>query len=215
MSRVLPGIDLDDPKFDARGIDQLIETSRAQKPSSAPPERQNPDDDGQLQTMVDQTGSLDLDDQGHWHFHGHSSGYAFMRKFKSQFGESLAIDPRLPISRWQRHKPNVLESPKSSMSSPNDSTSPATDLPSREVAIELCRNSIDDCCALMRPLHRPTFFRRLHRLYDTDPDHYTNSDTQFLPLLYIVMALGCLFARTEHENTMLDKRGYQEAMEQG
>ena len=37
----------------------------------------------------------------------------------------------------------------------------------------------------------------------------------FMPLLYVVMAVGCMFAKTEHENTMLDMKGYQEAMEQG
>ena len=67
----------------------------------------------------------------------------------------------------------------------------------------------------MRPFHRPTFFKRLDRIYNTDPDQYTNADTQFLPLLYVVMAVGCMFAKTENEQTMLDTKGYQEAMEQG
>ena len=214
MRVIAPNIDLDDSKYDARSIDQIIQSTKEQQPSSAPPERIKADDDAQLQTMVSQTGLLDLDDRGHWDFHGHSSGYAFMRKFNSQFGDTFILDPRMPTPRWHPNR-IVLESPKSVTSSPQDAASAGSDLPPREVAIELCRNCIDDCCALMRPLHRPTFFRRLHKLYDTDPDHYTNSDIQFLPQLYVAMAVGCMFAKTEHENTMLDIRGYQEAMEQG
>jgi hypothetical protein len=110
----------------------------------------------------------------------------------------------------------LLESPKSSQSSPYEVTlSAAVDLPLKGAAIELCRNAIDDCCALMRPLHRPTFFRRLHSMYDTDPEQYNNDQLKFLPLLYVVMGVGCLFSKTENENTMLDMKGYKEAIEQG
>jgi hypothetical protein len=215
LRSVLPGIDFDDPKYDARGIEQLIASSTANQPRVSKSDRIKAEDDAQIQTMVDRTGSLDLDDQGHWDFHGHSSGFAFMRKFRSQFGDTLMVDPRIPASHYTRNISQILESPKSSISSPYDHSTPATDLPPREVAMELCRNSLDDCCSLMRPLHRPSFFHKVSKLYDTDPDQYTNAETRFLPLFYVVLALGCLFAKTEHENSMLDIKGYKEAMEQG
>ncbi|KIY00194.1 uncharacterized protein Z520_03879 [Fonsecaea multimorphosa CBS 102226] len=242
LRSVLPGLDLDDPKFDARTVEQLIEASRANTPATAtttantnanasanvningnssgnaaarpPTDPPKPEDDAQLQSMVDRTGSLDLDDHGNWDFHGHSSGYVFMRKFRAQFGEKFLAEYRHPSKN--RTIAQVLESPKSANSSPIEfSLSHHIDLPPREVAVELCHNTLDDCCALMRPIHRPTFFKRLHAVYDTDPEQYNNRHVQFLPQLYVVMAVGCLFSKTENENTMLDLKGYKEAIEQG
>ncbi|KIX02029.1 uncharacterized protein Z518_07968 [Rhinocladiella mackenziei CBS 650.93] len=219
LRSVLPGLDLDDPKFDARTVEQLIETSltasaNANGNGRTPAETPKTDDDAQLQSMVDRTGTLDLDDYGNWDFYGHSSGYVFMRKFRAQFGDQFLYDYR--HSGKNRTISQILESPKSAHSSPYDfNLPPGVDLPPMEVAIELCRNTIDDCCALMRPLHRPRFFSRLHAVYDTDPEQYNNEHVQFLPLLYVVMAVGCLFSKAENENTMLDLKGYKEAIEQG
>jgi hypothetical protein len=215
---LLPGLDLDDPKFDARSAEQLIESGRVKAAvngdSKPAPEVPKPDDDAQLQSMVDRTGALDLDDHGNWDFHGHSSGYVFMRKFRAQFGEQFLSEYTHP--RKNKTIAQVLESPKSANSSPVDLSLPHhVDLPPREVAIDLCRNTLDDACALMRPIHRPTFFKRLHSIYDTEPEQYNNHHVQFLPQLYVVMACGCLFSKTETENTVLDLKGYKEAIEQG
>src|ERR1700742_2750512 len=103
LRTVLPGLDLDDPKFHARSVEQLIESSRP-KPSvngdaRPAPEAPKLDDDAQLQSMVDRTGTLDLDDNGHWDFHGQSSGYVFMRKFRAQFGDQF-------LSEYDRPRKN-------------------------------------------------------------------------------------------------------------
>ncbi|KAK5088720.1 Gypsy retrotransposon integrase-like protein 1 [Lithohypha guttulata] len=209
----LPGVDLDDPKYDARGIDQILEASKAAT-ATAKKQYRRPEDDAQMRSMVDRTGSLDLDDTGYYDYHGISSGYSFMRKFRAQFGDDF-----LPIPRRLENKnfANVHGSPKSFYSSPVETgMSLSNDLPPKDVAIELCRNAIDDCCALQRPLHRPTFFRRLHAVYNTDPDSYTNEDVKFLPSLYSAMAIGCLFGRTdENDRNEPNEKGYMHATEQG
>lgn len=212
LRAVLPGVDLEDPKFDARGVEQIVESSKGASTKKAAVSKS--DDDGQMQPMVDRVGLLDLDDQGNYDFHGHSSGFAFMRRFRAQFGEQFLPYPSANLRG--KNIQQLLESPKSSQSSPYEfNVSASVDLPPREAAIELCRNALDDCCALMRPVHRPTFFQRFHSIYDTDPEQYTNQQLKFLPLLYVVMGLGCLFSRAENENTMLDIKGYKEAIEQG
>jgi hypothetical protein len=137
-----------------------------------------------------------------------------MRKFRAQFGDQFLSEYERP--RKNRTIAQILESPKSSNSSPVDFSLPHhVDLPPKDVAIDLCRNTLDDACALMRPIHRPTFFKRLHSVYDTEPEQYNNHHVQFLPQLYVVMAVGCLFSKTENENTVLDLKGYKEAIEQG
>ncbi|KAJ9641594.1 Gypsy retrotransposon integrase-like protein 1 [Knufia peltigerae] len=224
LRSVLPGLDLEDPKFDARSVEQLIDTSRA-KSSANPtvngngqatpvPDVSKHEDDAQLQSMVDRIGALDLDHDGHWDFHGHSSGYVYMRKFRAQFGDSYLAEYRHP--NRNKNIQQLLESPRSAQSSPYEINLPqGVDLPPKEVAIELSRNTLDDCCALMRPLHKPTFFQRLDSLYDTDPEQWNNNHIQFLPLLYVVMAVGGLFSKSEDKGTTLDLKGYKEAIEQG
>lgn len=214
----LPGVNLEDPKYDAHGIDQIIDSARSSKPSVQPSTKETrpnatPDDDAQLQTMVEGTGSLDLDDQGHWDYHGNSSGFTFMRNLRAQFGDLFVPDPRIPYSKSSAMS-HLIESPKSTSSSPYDFSIPQTaELPDRDTAMKLCRNTLEVACALMRFVHKPYFYSKVGRIFDTDPDNYTNTDTQFLPLLYVVMAVGCLFAQTE--DTKLDTCGYESAIERG
>lgn len=202
LRTVLPGLNLEDTKFDAYNIDQIIDSSRraessAQHSSLGMRSTASQDDDAQLQTMVEGTGSLDLDDQGHWDYHGNSSGFAFMRNLRAHFGDLLVPDPRIPYHKSQPIA-LLMESPKSASSSPCDSSiPPAADLPDRETAFRLCRNTLEVACALLRFVHKPKFYAKLRKIFDTDQDHYTATDTHFLPLLYVVMAVGCLFAQTK------------------
>lgn len=163
-----------------------------------------------LETMVDNSGCLDLDDQGHWDYHGHSSGLIFIRRLRKQLGSS-AFQSALPQTRPM---PQMLESPKSTLESPQDSNLvPTQDLPSREVARRLCHNALEVGCALMRFVHEPSFFALLDRIYDTPPEQFTNEENSFLPLLYIVIAVGCLFS--ENGKDTLDLSGYESAIGQG
>jgi hypothetical protein len=163
--------------------------------------------------MVEGTGSLELDDHGHWDYHGNSSGFTFMRNLRAQFGDLFVPDPRIPYSKSSAVS-YLIESPKSASAASYDFGIPqTTELPDRDTAMKLCRNTLEVACALMRFVHKPRFYGKVARIFDTDPDHYTNTDTQFLPLLYVVMALGCLFAQTE--DTKLDACGYEVAIERG
>jgi hypothetical protein len=159
--------------------------------------------------MVDNSGCLDRDDQGHWDYHGHTSGIIFVRRLRKQLG---AAD--IPINRPVRGMTQVLESPKSASDSPQDASLPPThDLPPRVVARRLCHNALDDACSLMRFVHEPSFFASLERIYDTPAEQFTNEENSFLPLLYIVMAVGCLFS--DDGVGTLDVAGYEGAIGQG
>ena len=135
LRSVIPGIDLDDPGYDARGIDQIIESENKKSARSkvAATEELNSDDDPQLQSMVENTGSLDLDDQGHWDFHGHSSGFTFMSRFRAQFVDLSVPLPSIPSPRTRPFLQLLESSPKSSRSSPFDTGMPALhDLPTKD-----------------------------------------------------------------------------------
>ncbi|KAL4884625.1 fungal-specific transcription factor domain-containing protein [Aspergillus karnatakaensis] len=232
---VLPDLNLDDPQFDVHATEQLlhaIKREKFQQPPQAPPqapqapppqpetnnaaEAPGPDpagDESLLESMVDKSGSLDLDDQGHWDYHGHTSGIIFLRRLRKQLGVSQPGSSEIPL-RTRPALQHYLESPKSMSESPQDSSLPPThDLPPRDVARRLCHNAFEDACSLIRFVHEPLFYGMLDRIYDLPPEQFTNDENSFLPLLYIVMAVGCLFS--DDGAGTLDLSGYESAIGQG
>lgn len=228
LRTLLPDINLDDPQLDVHAAEQRLAAQREKQtplqgplpgpgagPGAAPnpsgPTETSPEggEEGLLETMVDNSGCLDRDDQGHWDYHGHTSGIIFVRRLRKQLG---AAD--MPITRPALGMTQMLESPKSVSDSPQDGSLPPThDLPPRVVARRLCHNALDDACSLMRFVHEPSFFASLERIYDTPADQFTNEENSFLPLLYIVMAVGCLFS--DDGVGTLDLAGYEGAIGQG
>ncbi|PLB52803.1 putative C6 transcription factor [Aspergillus steynii IBT 23096] len=240
---VLPDINLDDPRFDVHATQQMLATAKREKlpqqpqestpqfqssqplppatnaprPAGAPagPADAAPENGGceesLLESMVDNSGFLDLDDQGHWDYHGHTSGVIFIRRLRKQLG---AADISAPTLRSRSITQQMLDSPKSASESPQDATLPPThDLPPRDVARRLCHAALEDGCSLMRFVHEPSFFATLDRVYDTPPEQYSNEENSFLPLLYIVMSVGCLFS--DDRAGPLDLSGYESAIGQG
>lgn len=215
---VAPDIDMDDPKFDVLMPQQILASRKTKKnPSAVEPSEPNvpvnteSGDESLLESMMENTGALDLDDQGHWDYHGQSSGLIFMRRFREQFKDLAIADPK----SFAKTKPltQVLESPMSLSDSPKEALVHFQDLPPKEIAKELCKNALEQACSLMRFAHQPTFYAMLDRIYDKPPELYGNEENKFLPLLYVVLAVGCLFENAE--NSRLDISGYQGAIEQG
>ena len=233
LRNLLPDVDLDDPGVDSgvpqRMYPRIKQETPPQKPTSigAHPhstrprkggERSTGSSDNLLESMVDHTGSLDLDDQGHWDYHGQSSGIVYLRCLREQFGDLMGKAegygmPFLKTSRIASPR-SLVNSPQSSTNLPMGHLRPHTeDLPPRACAIHLCENALDDACALMRIVHLPTFWAKFDRAYTLPREQYQDAECRFLPLLYVVLALGAVFAKSE--NSHLQKWGYENAIEQG
>ncbi|ODH15003.1 hypothetical protein ACO22_06487 [Paracoccidioides brasiliensis] len=222
LRAVIPDLDLNDPRFDVHGPeeirsrlrDRLKISDNTDPEPTQPPVGQERCEESLLESMVDNSGLLDRDDQGHWDYHGHSSGLIFMRRLRKQFGN--LPDPRpedRPKTKFQNIS-HILEGTKAPSESPSDShLSPVHDLPEREVARKLCMNALEDACCIMRFLHKPTFYAMFDRIYDTPPENFSNEENSFLPLLYLALAVGCLFRGVG--DTTLDKSGYEGATDQG
>jgi len=87
----------------------------------------------------------------------------------------------------------MFDSPRSSEESPLEASLPNTmDLPSRKVAKDLCMNSLNYACSLLRFIHQPSFYEMFDRIYDIPVDNFGDDENRFLPLLYVVLALGCM-----------------------
>ena len=227
LRNVLPNVDLDDPNADL-GVTQRIHLSPNQgiqpHPGQARPwvplgksqQGSDGEQDSVLESMVTTTGSLDLDDQGNWDFHGHSSGRVFLNKMRDQFGDLMGTadgQHAMPFLKYKSTSPSI-ESPKSSAGRSQGPNLPnVRDLCAKNCAILLASNALDDACAILRIVHRPTFDAMLHRIYETPPEKFGDEENSFLPQLYAVIALGTLFARGEQSK--LQKYGFDNAFEQG
>ena len=225
LKTVLPNVDLNNPDLDPVALQRP--DNLAAKPGDgicaatgpvAKPVVPNPAEDQEreamLESMIDATGQLHINDQGYWDFHGHSSGYTFLHRLRQQFGDLLGPAGKSTPFIKTRPMSQVFDSPRSTSDSATDSTAnPTADLPPKEVAKELVRNTLDDCCALMRFVHQPSFYDLFDRVYGAPYDHFTEEEHRFLPLLYVVLAVGCVFAKTEQSD--LEKSGYENAIEQG
>ncbi|KAF2275428.1 uncharacterized protein EI97DRAFT_450995 [Westerdykella ornata] len=213
LSMVLPAVDLNDPNLDLNlqnGVlpPRSMPVARPQDPVQNAPMQPVPQEpmrdesqDWRLESMVKATGQLDLDADGKWDYHGHSSGLTFMRRLQQQFGDIMPL-PEPAASPLIKNRPRsyVFDSPISAHHSPvehHSTAPPATDLPPKAEAKALCDSALIDSGALMRVVHLPSFYKLLDRVYDVSPDSYGSAEHSFLPLLYAVLALGTLFSSPE------------------
>ncbi|KAL8706916.1 MAG: hypothetical protein Q9201_000076 [Fulgogasparrea decipioides] len=226
LRNVLPNVNLDDPIYDDMAAQQpQVKQEKAFADAGAgaglglrlsdPQAGGEAEKESLLESMVHEAGSLDLDDQGHWDFYGQSSGMIFLRRMREQFGDMLGKPEGVGVQFTKSSNVSSrLNSPKPASASPMESGSANTrELPAKVCARKLCSCALDDATALLRFVHQPTFYTMFDRVYDMPPEQFTPTDQKFLPLLYAVMALGCLFGKAEE--SMLQSYGYESAIEQG
>lgn len=204
LKAVLPDIDVSHPNFDLGKLLPQIQAVAAVVRSSKelngncnrPGDFPAAEKDSLLESMVEAAGRLDIDESGHMDFHGHSSGMAFLAHLNSQFGDLLGEEVASKTLKKIRSTafPAVFDSPHSSMSSsPEAAVTNTAMLPKRDIAKVLVDACLDDACILMRFVHRPSFNNMMDEIYDTDPGMYGETQNSFLPLLYLSLAVGCLF----------------------
>ncbi|KAL8699941.1 MAG: hypothetical protein Q9224_001196 [Gallowayella concinna] len=218
LRSVLPDVDLDDPKYNATMPQRMHAPIKQEQQSPTQgittglglySNGTHPvENDSLLESMVHEAGSLNLDDQGHWDFYGQSSGMIFLRRMREQFGDLLGKfdGTGIPFMRSSNFSER-LKSPSSTSGSPMDpSNKNVRDLPAKACASKLCSCALDDAAALLRFVHQPTFYKMFDRVYDSPAEDFEPADHKFLPLLYSVIALGCLFAKAEE--SMLQSYGF-------
>ena len=181
-------------------------------------EDKNDDSDSEslLQTMVDATGQLDIDDEGNPDFHGQSSGIVFLRKVREQFGDLMGTAEGFgePFLKKRDLGPNTRLPTSTSKSSMNAASLGGKELlPRKDCAQILCEVALNDACALMRFVHQPDFWTKFRLIYTTRPEELGDAELGFLPLLYSILALGTLFAKPAQ--SVLQSMGYERAIERG
>ena len=229
---LIPNLDLSDPGIDAAVAQGWIpgapgkgnpsaaaQVRQRQQQQQRPPPQPQPNNenksDTNIESMVRAVAQLDMDESGNWDYHGHSSGLSFVRRMREQLGDLMGPDTMATPFVKSRPMSVILESPKSSAESPitGDISPTSSDLPPREVAQEICHFAVDDASALLRIVHKPSFWQDFEHLYSVAPEQYTNEDQKFLPLFHSAMALGHLFGKDEQSG--VSREGYENAIQQG
>ncbi|KAF2207481.1 hypothetical protein CERZMDRAFT_115166 [Cercospora zeae-maydis SCOH1-5] len=231
---LIPNLDLNDPGIDAAvqqgwipgapgkgnpmaAVHEARAARRAPPPAPATTLASDAGEkkaDTNLESMVRAIAQLDMDETGHWDYHGHSSGLSFVRRMREQLGDLMG--PETFATPFVKNRPmsQVFDSPRSIVESPMGDTSPvSTELPSKEMARQLSVHAINDAAALLRVVHQPTYWESFERIYATPIDNYSNEDNRFLPLFYSAIALGSLFGKDDE--TVIDRDGYESAIQQG
>ena len=164
--------------------------------------------------MVENTGALMIDGEGRSDFYGPSSGRAFLGRIRNHFSELVGMSENstyaMPRATNDAYPTNLVSASQDSNSLRD---SGIEGLPSRTCARLLCENALDDACAVLRFVHRPSFYAMFDRIYDLQPDNLEGRDRRFLPLLFAVLAVGALFATAEQSGLMT--YGFENAIDQG
>lgn len=231
---LIPNLDLNDPGIDAAVAQGWIpgapgkgHPAAAQPPAGQTRQDPAPEENGlksehgksnksdtSLESMMRAVAQLDMDEQGHWDYHGHSSGLSFVRRMREQLGDMMGPDTVATPFVKSRPMSQVLDSPKSDDSPDGGDMSPgATDLPPQEYARQICSHAVDDAAALLRVVHKPSYWQSFDRLYAIPTENYTNEDNKFLPLYHSTLALGHLYGKDDESR--LHKDGYENAIQQG
>ncbi|KAI0799241.1 hypothetical protein GGR55DRAFT_670571 [Xylaria sp. FL0064] len=221
LRKFMPDVDLNDPNLDPAVQQEFRMREQARQKAAATQKKDQPNlgaSDGQLQSMVSSAGQLDLNESGDYDFHGTSSGSVFFKQMKKQFRTLLGRDYQIPFMPRPPRPLGVttLDSPRPAPSSPwaITSSSSTPNLPSKERALALCSESLDNATCLLRIVHKPTFYAMLDRLYEKPSGEFGIEDKRDLALAYAAMALGCMYNVSDDQvvNSPPYKRSIDEAL---
>jgi hypothetical protein len=144
-----------------------------------------------LETMVEATGSLDIDESGNCDYNGSSAGLIMIRRIRERCDSLLEGSSKpSPLSKSAPY--HSLTTPASSPGEFSEArTRPG--LPPKDVAVEYVRRVFDFVFPLIHFLHRPSFSDLFERFYASrlNQDY---EDARFKALLYEIFALGELFS---------------------
>lgn len=220
LRKYVPNVDLSDPDLDPAVKQEFRnrELARSQAAKLKQPHSGGETDveEGQIMSMIESIGQLDLDDKGGWDFHGASSGAVFLRRMKEHFRGMLGPQEKVPFLPRPERPPGLMhiDSPQSGASSPFESTSSLSlELPSKEEIKDLCYYSLNCATCLIRLVHLPSFYKQLDVVYEKTYDTLEREEYHFLALLYAIMALGCMYRNLDPEKPQ--KLAYREALQEG
>ncbi|ETI29613.1 hypothetical protein G647_02066 [Cladophialophora carrionii CBS 160.54] len=127
-------------------------------------------------------------------YHGYSGDRSFIQRMR-EVRNWAGAEVHRRLRRSDGQLPSLFE--------PDYGLAATAYLPSKERSRTLIDAALD-AYALTPILHRPTFDYSWNVIYSIEPSQYTADELRFLPLLYAVLALGCLFAQADAQKSSRD-----------
>ena len=167
--------------------------------------------DCELEPQMSAMTLLEFDKYGSWHCCGHSSGLDLVKQIHDTFASAFcgsgsykshnlsSATPSEPLTKSLQRIFATLFGPSSLTERPSSDMKLRRflPLPPRRVIYRLCEVALQDACALSPIVHRPTFKKSLDRILTHPEAIDQHEDQQFMPLLYAVLAVGCIHAKDE------------------
>ncbi|KAL2851625.1 fungal-specific transcription factor domain-containing protein [Aspergillus pseudoustus] len=168
---------------------QAISTTKDLRPPLGPTTQQQHSAQAGATTPLLQPRPNQRPDEGEARFGCSSGDRAFIDRLRDELGKcpGADFDSRLRLS----DRPGVKLFPSAKVE-PR-----AISLPPRERA-EYLTNIALDSTVLYHVVHRPTFDSAFELLYSLDPSDYGQEEMRHIPLVYALMALGCLSEKTNN-----------------
>lgn len=218
LQKLLPDAKLEDEAMKDDELDDDMNDIIETKPKlSISPDSLEIDKSGPIDTSV---GNLELnrDEHGNFDFRGNSSGSVFLQSLMTHIGspkgstatrieQDVYAGASTPKNKQDRSGSGTSGEDGKVEPSPTELSSAASgkyplspdlpdvdeeiQLPTLEVAIGLSRLCLDRGCGILQFTHTPSHFARLAKFYDPKEP---SKDEEFLPVLYSMMAVGCLFS---------------------
>lgn len=185
-------------------FDALLGPNDIDAPVSEVPSLDVDDDDqDRLVSMMDAYGQMALDTNGEMQrdFYGSSSGLAWIKTTQHYFASNRPGAPD-EIEGSQSNLSaavQIFDAPLPSKEAPYQNPPIHQLLPSREDASRLRQTVFTQVYPLFHFLGEEDFDTATDRIYNQHPDLFVEQDESFLPLLYLVLGMGYLFSKADHD----------------
>lgn len=185
-------------------VDVIFQSpSRSPSPSPSQEAESNADEDDQspgLENMMDGLGTMAASDRKTQAFYGGPSGFAFLHKTQRLFSGRQDGSPNADESETVEHAiTRIFDSPLPDKPALETEIPVSQLLPHRRTATNLLKVVFCQAYPLLQLVDQSNFQARTDRIYDIDPMDFEDSDHDFLPLFYAVIAIGFLFSQSMHK----------------
>lgn len=163
--------------------------------TSGPDAPQSPMSRNLLESMVEATGRLSIDESGNYDYSGNCAGLTLVQRIRERC--DVLLDPkagsRSRLTKQSNSQP--VTPPARFPSLPHRQPEKMSALPTWDAAVQYINVALEEACPLFSFIHRPSFDSRLHVFYAArnaglDPNL---EDVRFEALLNSLFALGELF----------------------
>jgi hypothetical protein len=127
-------------------------------------------------------------------YQGYSGDRSFIQRMR-EVRNWAGAEVHRRLRRSEGQLPRLFE--------PDYGLAATTYLPSKERSRILIEAALESH-SLLPTLHRPTFDYSWNVVYSIESSQYTADEVRFIPLLYAVLALGCLFAQADTQKPSRD-----------